>query len=90
MKIEIEIDISPQELREFMGFPDVREFQTELMSRLRAQVEAGMDGADPLSVLTRMAPAGMPFSFQGWEALQKAFWSGMLNTGQRTRSEDED
>ena len=80
MKIHVEVDVSPQELREFFGFPDVQELQRELLDRIRVQMEAGTEGFDPVSLLKPLMPAHM----QGWEALQKAFWAGVTDTTKKS------
>ncbi len=51
MKINIEIDITPEEFRKLMGWPDVRGFQDELLDHLRQQMQAGAEGYDPISLM---------------------------------------
>ncbi|OQX30444.1 MAG: hypothetical protein B0D96_03780 [Candidatus Sedimenticola endophacoides] len=51
MKINIEIDITPEEFRKSMGWPDVEAFNRELLDKLRQQMEAGAEGFDPLTLL---------------------------------------
>ena len=51
MKINVEFDLTPQEFRQAMGLPDVEAFQQELMERFRRQMEAGVEGYDPMSLL---------------------------------------
>ena len=51
MKINIQIDITPEEFRKLMGWPDVRGFQDELLDHLRQQMQAGAEGYDPLSLM---------------------------------------
>ncbi|TKD64450.1 hypothetical protein FBG13_04220 [Cobetia marina] len=64
MKINVEFDLTPQEFRQAMGLPDVEAFQQELMERFRRQMEAGVEGYDPMSLLKPlMTPgAGTPFT----------------------------
>ncbi|WP_024950724.1 DUF6489 family protein [Cobetia crustatorum] len=64
MKINVEFDLTPQEFRQAMGLPDVEAFQQELMERFRRQMEAGVEGYDPMSLLKPlMTPgAGTPFA----------------------------
>jgi hypothetical protein len=73
MKIRVDIDISPQELRESFGLPNVQDLQQELLDRIREQVSAGAEGFDPLSLMKPLLPPHM----QNLEALQKAFWAGV-------------
>ena len=51
MKINVEIDVTPEEFRKLMGWPDVRGFQDELIEQLRVQMQAGAEGYDPLSLM---------------------------------------
>ncbi len=51
MKVNIEIDVTPEEFRKLMGWPDVRGFQDELLEHLRKQMQAGAEGYDPLSLM---------------------------------------
>jgi len=51
MKVNIEIDVTPEEFRKLMGWPDVRGFQDELLEDLRKQMQAGAEGYDPVSLM---------------------------------------
>lgn len=51
MKVNIEIDISPEEFRKLMGWPDVQGFQTEVFEQIRKKMDTGVEGYDPLSVM---------------------------------------
>lgn len=50
MKINVDVDLSPEELRRLMGLPDVASFQEELMTEMRDKMKAGIEGYDPLSL----------------------------------------
>lgn len=62
MKVNIELEMTPEEFREAMGLPDVQPFQEELMNKMREQMEAGVDGYDPLSLFK-------PFVSQGFDSV---------------------
>jgi len=49
MRIKIEIDVEPDELRRFLGLPDVAGFQEDLIQFLREKVGAASDNFDPAS-----------------------------------------
>ena len=51
MKINIEIDLTPEEFRKLMGWPDVHEFQNEIFEQIRNKMVTGVEGYDPLSVM---------------------------------------
>lgn len=73
MKIKVDIDATPQELRTFFGLPDVAPFHDEMMATLRDKMKAGVEGYDPLTLMNTMLPKGV----QGVEAMQKLFWESL-------------
>ncbi len=74
MKISIEIDASPQEVREFFGWPQIQSLQDDLIRAMRENVKTGAAGYDPLTLMQSLAPAQM----QGIGLIQKAFLDAML------------
>lgn len=73
MKVRIDIDCTPEEARQFFGLPDVRPMQETLMAEIEARMKANLTAMDPETMLKTWLPA----SIQGWEQLQKMFWSQM-------------
>ncbi|SHF42755.1 hypothetical protein SAMN02745148_02614 [Modicisalibacter ilicicola DSM 19980] len=71
MKINVEFDLTPAEFRESLGLPDVEAFQRDLMSRIQQQMEAGVEGYDPWSLM-------QPFMQQG---LNQGLSQGFANFG---------
>ena len=51
MKINIEVDLTPEEFRKVMGWPDVEAFNQELLDKLREKMETGAEGFDPITLL---------------------------------------
>jgi hypothetical protein len=43
MKINVEIDLTPEELRRFMGLPDVQGFQQHMLERFGESLQASQD-----------------------------------------------
>jgi len=75
MNFKIDLDITPEEIRRLMGLPDIQAFQEELLARIREQMEAGVEGYDPQSLMR-------PFMNQAvasMDAFQKMFGS-LLST----------
>ena len=86
MKINLSVDMTPAELREFLGFPDVQALQKELVERAWEQMRAGGDEFDPVSM---MKPFITP-NVESIEAMQRAFWSGLAaTTGAAKRDRDD-
>ncbi len=50
MNIKIDIDITPEEFRELMGWPNMQGFQQDLMDKIREQMNVGAEGYDPRSL----------------------------------------
>ncbi len=79
MKINIDIDCSPQEARTFLGLPDVEPMQRSLMQMIQDRMEKNLAAMDAEALMKQWMPAGA----QGWDAMQKMFWSAMSGTGQK-------
>lgn len=84
MKITIDVDVTPRELRVFFGLPDVKPIQDEMLDKIREQMKAGAEGLDPMSLMKTFMPQGV----QSVEALQKVFWDALLS-GKKTSVSDE-
>ena len=84
MKVEMNIEGEPEELRTFFGLPSLQAFQQELLAQMREKMLAGAEGFDPLSL---MKPY-LPESLRAFETLQKSFWQGVADattgTSQKT------
>ena len=72
MKIEINVDCTPEEARTFLGLPDVAPVQAEMMEEVRKRMAAGLEAMDPEAVMKTWLPLGL----QGMEQAQK-LWSQM-------------
>jgi hypothetical protein len=77
MKVHIEIDMTPQEARAFMGLPDVAPLQEKMLEEMRSRMRAAFDAGDPEA----MMKAWMPFSgantggsAEAFQKFQKFFW----------------
>lgn len=53
MQIKVEIDVKPEELRRFLGLPDVAGLQEDLMGFLRDKMEQASDGLSPAADFVR-------------------------------------
>ena len=73
MKLNIEIDCTPEEARAFLGLPDVASLQEHLVQELQERMSANLAAMDPETMMKTWLPAGL----QGLEQVQKAFWSAL-------------
>jgi len=71
MKIRVDIDCSPEEARQLMGLPDVSDAQAEIVAEMKKRFLASVDAMDS-DAMMRFWGGG-----EGWEQLQKMFWSGL-------------
>jgi Family of unknown function (DUF6489) len=51
MKVNIEIDCTPQEARQFFGLPDLAPMQTAVMDKLQQQMLSNIDKVTPEALM---------------------------------------
>jgi hypothetical protein len=69
MKVNIEIDCTPQEARAFFGLPDLAPMQEAVVAKLQERMLGALSGMDAEAMLK----AWMPLGVQGMEQMQR-FW----------------
>ncbi|MCE8024495.1 MULTISPECIES: DUF6489 family protein [Halomonadaceae] len=75
MKINVEFDLTPEEFRRALGLPDVEAFQQELLNRIQKQMESGVEGYDPMSLMK-------PFLQQGFtQDMSQGLSQGLASFG---------
>ena len=74
MKINIEIDLTPEEFRAAMGCPDVREIQQSVVDAVAEQLRAGAE--DPVSLFKSWMDQGIVTAGE----LSKAFAASTKRT----------
>ena len=57
MKINLSFDCTPEEARTFLGQPDLKPMQEELMQEMRKRMVAGIAAMDPAEMLRTWMPA---------------------------------
>lgn len=67
MKVTVDFDITPEEMRKLFGLPDVESFQRQLMDDIRERMSAGVEGYDPLKLLQPYLTGTMA----SWDMFQK-------------------
>lgn len=72
MKISIDIECSPEEARQFFGFPDVRELQQAAMATVQERMTEQVKSMDPEALMHAWLPTGL----RDWDGLRKAFMQG--------------
>lgn len=85
MKISVDVDLTPEELRRLFGLPDFTPAQELVVERLTRQIEKGLDGSLVPSMMKAIVEGGM----QSFDAYQKLV-TNLVNAGGRTGSEESD
>ena len=67
MKITMDVDITPEEVRKLFGLPDVEGFHRQLLDDVRARMTAGAEGYDPLKLFQPYVAGSMA----GWDLFQR-------------------
>ena len=67
MKLNIQIAMTPEEARRFLGLPDVTKAQEKMMAEIEKRMKAAIDINDPEA----MMKAWMPLGGQGFEQFQR-------------------
>ena len=57
MKFRIDLDITPEELRRTLGWPDVQQLHQEMLEKAREQLDA--EGFDPTALMKLYNPGSM-------------------------------
>ena len=77
MKINFDIECTPEELRGFFGLPDVKPMQERLMKEVEERMRTNLKALDPEAMLKTWLPAGL----KGFEQLQEMFLNQMAGRG---------
>ena len=77
MKIKLDIDCTPDEVREFFGLPQLKHVQEELLKEVQERLSANINAMDPEAMLRTWLPA----TLKGFEQLQEMFFSRMGGAG---------
>ncbi len=79
MKVTIEIDCTPEEARATLGLPDVKPMQESMMAEMEERMRTAMQSMDTETLMKNWMMPGTAGNMQGFEQLQKAFWTQMTS-----------
>lgn len=88
MKVNITIDMTPEEARAFMGLPDVAPLQQKMMEEMEARMKAAFDAGDPEGMMKAWMPlySGYGGGAEAFQKFQKLMWdSAALMAGKDGR-----
>ena len=86
MKVKVEVDATPQELRSFLGLPDVEPLQEEVMDHVRQNMLKAIEHYDPAALMKAYIPPNIP----AFEAMHKSFWDIFARGLKKEPSEKQD
>ena len=76
MKITMNVECTPEEARAFLGLPDVKPMQEQLMQEVQERMAANIRAMEPEAMLRTWLPA----TLKGFEQIQEIFMSQMTGT----------
>ncbi|MES9844152.1 MAG: DUF6489 family protein [Candidatus Sedimenticola sp. PURPLELP] len=82
MKINIELDLTPEEFRKMMGWPDLSGLHEEMLTKFREQMEAGAEGYDPMSLL-KPYMAQSASSMDGFQKMMQGMMEGYFSNREK-------
>lgn len=87
MKMTVNFDMTPEEVRKLFGLPDVEAFQRQLMDDIRERMMAGVEGYDPIKLFQPY----MSGTMASWDMFQKMLTgvAGLSNTGAANKDASE-
>ncbi|MFO1372824.1 MAG: hypothetical protein U1F42_10685 [Candidatus Competibacteraceae bacterium] len=80
MKVNVSIEATAQEMREFLGLPNVQPLHDDFVQALRDNMQRGMTNFDSLRLLKPLLPA----QFTSMEMIQK-FWEAVAKASSTTK-----
>jgi hypothetical protein len=73
MKVNFDIECTPEEARRFLGLPDLAPMQERMMKELETRMAENLRALDPETLVKTW----MPMTMQGFGEMQKMFWTQM-------------
>ncbi len=83
MKISIDVDLTPKEMRELFGLPDFSGMQQEVINQLQGRIEDGLSGKG----VQQLMQAAITGGAQSIEAYQKLLASLVSAGSSRPKSD---
>jgi len=84
MKINVDVECTPEEARAFLGLPDVKPMQDAVLEEIEDRMRKNLSAMDPETLFKTWLPMGV----QSLEQLQKMFWSQIGSATGPAQSDD--
>ncbi len=86
MKLKIELDLTPEEARTFLGLPDLVPLQEEVLGELRERLVSNLSYLDPQEVLRSWVSG----TSRGVEEFRKFFGAAAARTQEASKDEEDE
>ncbi|MCB1651633.1 MAG: hypothetical protein KDI46_06235 [Alphaproteobacteria bacterium] len=73
MKVNFDIECTPEEARKFLGLPDVAPLQEAMMKEMQARMQEAARSMEPEAIMKTW----LPMTMQNMTDMQKMFWAQM-------------
>ena len=78
MKVNVEVNCTPEEARAFFGLPDLGPMQQRVMGEIEDRLRSSLNAMNPETIFKTWLPASMQ-GVEQVQQLQQAFWSQLAN-----------
>lgn len=89
MKVNVSVEATAQEMREFLGLPNIQPLHDDILKTMRDSVQRGVINFDAMSMFKPLLPAqfhSMEMVQKFWEAVAKAS-SGINKEGSERKTD---
>lgn len=78
MKVNVEIDCTPEEARSFFGLPNLQPMQERILGEIEARMKTALQSMEPEAVFKTWLPATMQ-GVEQVQQMQQMFWSQLAS-----------
>lgn len=81
MKIQFDIDCTPEEARKFLGLPEIQPLQEAVLKEVQERLTANIKAMDAKTMIETWLPA----TLKGFEQLQQMFTAQMAGAARQKK-----
>ncbi len=76
MKVNVQIDCTPEEARAFFGLPDLKPMQDRILAEIERRMKSSLNAMDPSEIFKTWLPASMQ-GVEQMQQVQQMFWQNL-------------
>jgi len=80
MKVNVNVECTPEEARAFLGLPNVAPLQAAMMDQMQSQMQKTAAALEPETIFKTL----FPMNSEGFADLQKTFWGQFMGAAGKT------